>query len=157
MKKIVLLIILGILMPAIGTSAYRKDINVLPVNPAPPFKISIWLSRSAVSPGETISVSFRSSMNCYLTLLDHGSSEKITVIYPNPLSGTNNFVRAGRVYTFPPPGPGFSSRSTGLPARRVFLPTPLSGPTLWESVWVLSRASAAAVSSPLPRTFSRIL
>lgn len=121
MKKIVLLIILGILMPAIGTSAYRKDINVLPVNPAPPFKISIWLNKSAVSPGETISVSFRSSMNCYLTLLDHGSSGKITVIYPNPLSGTNNFVRAGRVYTFPPPWAGFQFKINGPPGTESIL------------------------------------
>ena len=113
MKNLICIVLLWILIPTMGALAGTKDVDVVPVNPHPAFDVEIWLDKSVVNPGQTISVSFRSQRDCYLTLIDHGSSGNVTIIYPNPWSGNNNFVAANKVYTFPPPGASFEFKISG--------------------------------------------
>lgn len=50
--------------------------------------------------GDKIVVYFRSDRDCYLTLLNIGTSGKLTVLFPNYLV-QNNFIRANTTYAIP--------------------------------------------------------
>lgn len=50
--------------------------------------------------GEKIVVYFRSDRDCYLTLLNIGTSGKLTVLFPNYLV-QNNFIKANTMYAIP--------------------------------------------------------
>ncbi|SLM27484.1 exported hypothetical protein [Desulfamplus magnetovallimortis] len=117
MKKQIMLIFITLLtINAVAVSLFAsqsKDINVLPVNHSNPFAIDVWIDKSAVNTGDFITVSFRASVNCYLVLVDHGSSGNMSIIYPNQFSGPDNYIQAGRVYTFPASDAGFKFRISG--------------------------------------------
>jgi hypothetical protein len=66
-----------------------RDINVVPVKSGESFKI-----------GDTINIKFKSSKDCYLTLLNIGTSGKLTILYPNSLH-KDNFIEAGKLYEIP--------------------------------------------------------
>ena len=50
--------------------------------------------------GEKINIKFKSSKDCYLTLLNVGTSGKLTILYPNNLH-KDNFIEGNKLYEIP--------------------------------------------------------
>lgn len=50
--------------------------------------------------GESVRIQFESEEDCYLTLIDIGTSGKVHIIMPNSLN-VDNFVKAGRTLYYP--------------------------------------------------------
>lgn len=90
-----------------------KDIS----NPASDFKVELWTApapaggardiavtakkkKAGYRTGQKIVVGFRASRDCHLTLLNIGTSGKLTVLFPNALH-PDNFIQAGRDYRIP--------------------------------------------------------
>jgi uncharacterized caspase-like protein len=86
-------------------------------NPAPPFRVDVRVNGGKVArvqQGEPIEVSFWSEADCYLYLIDVGTSGQITVLFPNRYT-INNAVRAGRSYIIPSEQMEFRLRAEGPP------------------------------------------
>lgn len=79
------------------------------------FKIDVWTEKGdfqgsrdiSVIPkmgtyrmGDKINLYFRSEKDCYLTLINYGTSGKMTVLLPNALSH-GNFIKGGLTYAIP--------------------------------------------------------
>ncbi len=64
--------------------------------------------------GESLTVKFETSRDGYLTLVNVGSSGRITILYPNRLSGGNE-VKAGKVYLIPERNDEFDLAISGPP------------------------------------------
>lgn len=90
-----------------------KDIS----NPTSTFKVELWTApapaegarditvstrkkKAGYRTGQKIVVGFRTSRDCHLTLLNIGTSGKLTVLFPNSLH-PDNFIQAGRDYRIP--------------------------------------------------------
>ena len=86
-------------------------------NPTSEFKVELWTApapadgardisvtakkkKAGYRTGQKIVVGFRASRDCYLTLLNIGTSGKLTVLFPNSLH-PDNFIKAGRDYRIP--------------------------------------------------------
>ncbi len=83
------------------------------------FKIELWTKQGTATPrdvdivpaagtaayhiGDKITLFFRSDIDCYLTLLNLGTSGSITVLFPNLLF-QNNHIIGGKTYTIPGDG-----------------------------------------------------
>ncbi len=95
--------------------SFDKDIEVLPVNSRSSARVNVTLSvdKTKVKPGDTVKVYFQSDADCYLDLMDVGTSGKTTRLWPNEFSGKDNFVKAGRRYAFPGPNDKFQFRVSG--------------------------------------------
>lgn len=50
--------------------------------------------------GEKVNLYFKSEKDCYLTLLNYGTSGKLTVLFPNSLF-KDNFIKANTIYAIP--------------------------------------------------------
>lgn len=72
-------------------------------NPEAPFKIELWTEdkKDSYNPGDSISFMFKTDRDCYVTLIDIGTSGKVTKIFPNEWHSSNQ-VKAGQVYRIPP-------------------------------------------------------
>ena len=66
----------------------------------PTFHIKLWTNKNVYQPGDPIEFSFRSDMDCYLTLIDVATEGVIRVIFPNKRH-PENFIKAGRTYNIP--------------------------------------------------------
>ncbi|SLM27486.1 exported hypothetical protein [Desulfamplus magnetovallimortis] len=95
------------LMPTFG--AESKDIQVQQSfqaiqNPEPDFGITVWVDHESntYNIGESITFYFKSNRDCYVHLLDIGTSGKVTLIYPNQFA-TDNFIKGGQTYKLPAP------------------------------------------------------
>jgi hypothetical protein len=62
--------------------------------------------------GTRIVVAFRANRDCYVTLLNVGTSGKLTILFPNSLHPDNR-VAANRVTEIPGPGDGFEYQLAG--------------------------------------------
>jgi hypothetical protein len=95
--------------------SFGKDIQVVPVNEKSDSRINVRLviDKSKVNPGDTITVNFEADKDCYLTLIDVGTSGKITRIWPNGFSGDDNFVKANAPHSFPGASDKFVFRVSG--------------------------------------------
>jgi hypothetical protein len=99
-------------------------------NPAPPFGVAIWAQRGGegttepqklvqAKVGDLLTFSFKAERDCYLTLIDLGTSGKITVLFPNQYQ-PNGFVKAGQVYQTGTRGVlPFRIRATGPAGREL--------------------------------------
>jgi hypothetical protein len=104
-----------------------KDIS----NPASDFSVELWTAAAPTEgardivvtakkkkadyrTGQKIVVGFRSSKDCYLTLLNIGTSGKLTVLFPNSLH-PDNFIEAGRDYRIPEADDDFEYELQGPP------------------------------------------
>ncbi len=94
---------------------FTKDIQVMPTNENQKTNINVRLEidKTRVNPGDTITIRFQTERDCYLKLVDQGTSGKITCLWPNQFSGSDNFVKAGRWYTFPSPTDNFQFQVSG--------------------------------------------
>lgn len=119
------------------TARNPKDIDILPANPHASFTVSVRTDRDMLMPGQQVTIYFQSTQDCYLTLVDQGTSGKQTVIFPNPWSGPSNSIRANQVYTFPPPGAPFRFNVQGpdgvetVLAYATLQPTPIEAVLQW--------------------------
>ena len=66
-----------------------RDVSVVQTKSGESFRI-----------GEKINIKFKSSKNCYLTLLNVGTSGKLTILYPNNLH-KDNFIEGDKLYEIP--------------------------------------------------------
>ena len=104
-----------------------KDIS----NPSSDFQVELWTApapaegardiavtakkkKAGYRIGQKIVVGFRSSRDGYLTLLNIGTSGKLTVLFPNSLH-PDNLLKAGRDYTVPEPDDEFEYELQGPP------------------------------------------
>ncbi len=62
--------------------------------------IAVTPKTSAYRIGDKINLYFRAEKDCYLTLINYGTSGNMTVLLPNTLS-QDNFVKGGRIYAIP--------------------------------------------------------
>ncbi len=76
-------------------------INLSVVEPKPSFQI-----------GDTVSFQFSAEQDCYLTLIDIGTSGKVTKMFPNKMNESNK-VEAGKTYTIPAADSGFIFKVEG--------------------------------------------
>lgn len=98
--------LLAWILPVAGEErviSFSKDIGVVPINSDSKTKVKVDLkvNKTRLKPGDTVEISFETDRDAYLTLVDVGTSGKITKLWPNEFSGSDNFVRAGKRYTFP--------------------------------------------------------
>jgi hypothetical protein len=95
--------------------SFNKDIQVVPVNERSETRININLSvdKTKIEPGDTVVVHFEPDKDCHLTLIDVGTSGKITRLWPNEFSGSDNFVKAHTRQSFPGPSDKFVFRVSG--------------------------------------------
>lgn len=64
--------------------------------------------------GDRVQVHFTSTRDCYLTLLNVGTSGKLTVLFPNAIR-RENFVSANQIYSIPAADYGFEYELQGPP------------------------------------------
>jgi len=64
------------------------------------FNIDIWTNKKEYEVGDTLTIYVKSHRDCYLNLLDIGTSGKLTILFPNSFY-SNNFIRGGRTYSIP--------------------------------------------------------
>ncbi len=95
--------------------SFNKDIQVVPTNGKSKTRINVNLSvdKTKIKPGDTVTVHFEPDKDCYLTLIDVGTSGKITRLWPNEFSGSDNFVKAHKRHSFPGASDKFVFRVSG--------------------------------------------
>lgn len=88
--------------------------------PAGAFKVSIWTDKKKFKPGDTFSFYCRVERDCYLWLLDIGTSGEIKVLFPSGYyrysEDKRNFVPANTTITFPPADIGSVEVTADSPA-----------------------------------------
>lgn len=97
------------------TKGEWADVGLLPANGTGDTNIKISLSADKVqfAPGEDIVLLFQCNRDCYLTLMDLGTSGRIVRLWPNDFSGSDNFVRAAVPRRFPGAEDRFKFRMEG--------------------------------------------
>ena len=107
-RTVVIIAALLIALPAFG-AGQKKDIHVQQAfgtiqNPGAEFKISVWVDHqdNTYIINEPVKFYFKSTRDCYIHLLDIGTSGRVTLIYPNQYD-QNNFIKGGQTYQLPRP------------------------------------------------------
>ncbi|MBI5251120.1 MAG: DUF4384 domain-containing protein [Desulfomonile tiedjei] len=82
-----------------------RNIGLLPSNGnyETNIKIQLFVDKTLVYPGDTVTVRFKADKDGYVTLINQGTSGKIIRLWPNEYSGMDNFVRADTERSFPAP------------------------------------------------------
>ena len=81
--------------------AHARDISVAPKQKQSNYQV-----------GDKVVILFRANRDCYLTLLNVGTSGKLTILFPNTLH-QDNFIRANQVYRIPDTDYGFEYQLQG--------------------------------------------
>ncbi len=66
-----------------------------------PLRVRVWTDKQSYRIGQPIRFGIRVNRDAYITLINIGTSGKVTVVYPNRLA-PNHFVRAGQDIIVPP-------------------------------------------------------
>ena len=77
-----------------------------------PFNVRAWTDKTKYMIGEPVTFYFTADRDCYLTLLDQGTSGTLRVIFPNPYQ-QDNFIRAGKTYAVPDGAANYEIRVDG--------------------------------------------
>ncbi|MFC1834934.1 caspase family protein [Thermodesulfobacteriota bacterium] len=98
-----------------GSEEDWQSIYILPTNGDHDKNISIDLSvsKKRVNPGDFVTIRFEADKDCYLTLMNVGTSGKITRLWPNDYSGDDNFVEADSSKKFPSSKDRFKYKISG--------------------------------------------
>ncbi|MFS8829698.1 DUF4384 domain-containing protein [Synechococcus sp. R8-2] len=109
------------------------------VNPVPSdLRVNLELDRHGSNPiyrpGEPIAITLSTNRDAYVYLFSIQADGRTHLILPNRFSGGNEFLRAGEVRTFPPPGASY----------RLTIAPPFG------------QAQVLAVASPRPLNFQEI-
>jgi TolB-like protein len=78
----------------------------------PPFLLRLWADQGSYAIGEKVTLYVQADRDCYLTLVDIGTSGNLTVLFPNAYE-KNNRIQAGRRYEIPGPSYGFDIHVAG--------------------------------------------
>ncbi|MGA1824413.1 MAG: DUF4384 domain-containing protein [bacterium] len=78
----------------------------------PGFKIDIWTDKKEYMIGDSLTIYVRSDMDCYVNILDIGTSGNPTLIFPNSLHKAN-FIKGGTTYSIPGDFFGFTIEVLG--------------------------------------------
>lgn len=108
------------ILPLLGTREEQEDPPVILENiihleqKAPNLNIDIWADHQEYRIGDVIKFYFRADRDCYLTLMDIGTSGNITILFPNRFN-QDNLIQGGQTYVIPAPGYGFKINVNGPP------------------------------------------
>ncbi|MBI5038556.1 MAG: DUF4384 domain-containing protein [Nitrospirae bacterium] len=83
-------------------------------NSAAPFNVKVWTDKNRFQIGEPITFYLSADRDCYITLLDQGTSGTLRVLFPNPYQ-RDNFIHAGKTYPVPGLEAGYEIRVDGPP------------------------------------------
>lgn len=110
LKKIMIAIFVGLLtaamcLPALAAAKSVKDIIAQAEaiqNPNADFKIEIWPERSdgKYKIGEEVTLLFKANKDCYINIIDIGTSGKVKIIYPNQWHKSSK-IEKGKTYRLP--------------------------------------------------------
>jgi len=64
------------------------------------FKVKLWTDKKSYKVGEPVTCHFYAGRDCYLNLIDVGTSGKVRVIFPNRFQ-RDNFIKGGEAVTIP--------------------------------------------------------
>ena len=81
-------------------------------------KVELWSDRPSYKIGESMTLHFKTDRDCYVTILDVGTSGKVHIIYPNRFSGGGQ-VLAGKTYSIPGRNDGYVIMVEGFPGIEV--------------------------------------
>ncbi|MBI5745991.1 MAG: DUF4384 domain-containing protein [Nitrospirae bacterium] len=76
------------------------------------FNLKVWTDKGEYQIGDTMTFYFRSDRDCYVTLIDIGTSGRVTILFPNAFH-KDNLIRAGTTYTIPDDSYGFKVNVDG--------------------------------------------
>ncbi|MBI4677483.1 MAG: DUF4384 domain-containing protein [Elusimicrobia bacterium] len=120
-----------ILSSAEAAVRFLEDLRGLSVKPVVPrqragapgesgeLKVEVWSDRLEYRPGEKMKLYVRANQDCYLTIIDLGTSGAATVLFPN-FHHSSNDVKAGVTYVIPDPEKaGFEFEVSGPSGREV--------------------------------------
>ncbi len=91
-----------------------KDLQALEAGGKKPsfsVKLKVQGDKTNFQPGDTISFTFETDKDCYLYLIDQGTSKANTLIFPNEYKKSAK-VTAGTTYKVPPEGSDFHFKIT---------------------------------------------
>ncbi|MFA5865995.1 MAG: DUF4384 domain-containing protein [Phycisphaerae bacterium] len=92
----------GWVTPATGITHNEVEYQMVTTREAGPYPV---LETSVFYSGETFRFWLKPGSNCYVYLLNHGSSGKYHILFPLPqINGGSNFVPANQEMEFPPKG-----------------------------------------------------
>jgi len=115
MKKVLIAItVIMLVVSGMVIASMKTKIVVTPDNPSPSFNIQLSINKgngAVYSPGENISVSFRTNRDAYVVLYDIQPNGKVHILFPNRYD-PNNFVRANQTYYLPRQGYNFMVENT---------------------------------------------
>lgn len=77
-----------------------------------PVQLKLWADKQEYKVGETLRVSFEASRDGYVTLVNVGTSGRITVLYPNAYA-PDHAVKGGRAYSVPAQGDPYELTLSG--------------------------------------------
>jgi len=109
-------------------SSSEKEASLVKVGE---IKVELWTDKQFYKIGEPMVLHFRANQDCYVTLLDLGTSGSVRFLYPNRFSGGGK-VLAGKTYSIPGPEDGFAITVGGPPGIEIvraiatLIPMPLS-------------------------------
>ncbi|MBI5748555.1 MAG: DUF4384 domain-containing protein [Nitrospinae bacterium] len=75
-------------------------------------KIDLWTDQKSYKIGEKLTVNFKADRDCYVTLVDVGTSGNVHILFPNRFSSGNK-VKANEVYSVPAKGDGYKITVNG--------------------------------------------
>ncbi|MCX5873811.1 MAG: caspase family protein, partial [Deltaproteobacteria bacterium] len=98
-----------------GVAKDWKDIYILPTNPNPQsnIKVNLTADKKVAKPGDDLNLTFSADRECYLTLMDMGTSGRIIRLWPNDYSGQDNRIQPNVTRNFPGPGDNFRFKIGG--------------------------------------------
>ena len=106
-------------------------------NPRRGFNVELQTDKSKYRIGDYLTLRMTGEEGCYITVLNWDQKGKLTVLFPNQYE-SNNFVRSGKIHTFPTPQDGFD----------FILPGPI-GRERFKLIAVRSRAANQALKTVL--------
>ena len=115
--------------PVTATASGSRDINVISSGKDVQYRI-----------GDKIIVHFSASCDCYLTLLNIGTSGRLTILFPNALH-KSNMIRANEFYEIPSKEYGFAYE--------------LQGPPGIEKLKAIATMNYPAASSGVSKSFTK--
>jgi hypothetical protein len=111
-------------------TAPRTDVAT--TTPAPPgaagaVSLRLWSDKSQYRVGEALRLYFQASRDGYLTLVNVGTSGKITILFPNRFSGGHD-VKGGKTYSIPSADDGYGLALGGPPGEELIYAVVTSKP-----------------------------
>ena len=81
-------------------------------------KIDLWTDEKSYRIGEKLTVNFKTDRDCYVTLVDVGTSGNVHILFPNRFS-VGNKVKANETYSVPAKDDGYKITVNGPPGTEI--------------------------------------